>query len=59
MDSEELLEQLADIHLPIDISYGHQPQAGGFWDYFAWRQLFTSPGTTYSVDIYKRSVKQL
>ena len=29
MDSEELLEQLADIHLPIDISYW--PPAPGWW----------------------------
>ena len=29
MDSEELLEQLADIHLPIDISYC--PPAPGWW----------------------------
>ena len=29
MDSDELLEQLADIHLPIDISYW--PPAPGWW----------------------------
>ena len=29
MDSEELLEQLADIHLPVEISYW--PPAPGWW----------------------------
>ena len=29
MDSEELLEQLADIHLPTEISYW--PPAPGWW----------------------------
>ena len=29
MDSEELLEQLADIHLPLEISYW--PPAPGWW----------------------------
>ena len=48
MDNEELLEQLADIHLPIEISYW--PPAPGWW----LLSLILIAGTGFMVRRYVR-----